>query len=687
MGSIRRLRGLGVAVAAACLLALVVAGSALAAGRPPHRTAKPSLSFKVVVVSNRQILATGKVRPVPARGRVVLQIRRDGAWHQLGQSPLVGHGAYSVRAVVPAGIDDARLRAALYEAQHQRGVSPLRSLRLDKPTSPSTPTGPGVTAPTSSSSPTGPGETTPGSPSSPVGPSEPEGPSEPPVGPAEPPCTPAATSAGSPPATSAGPLSAGSLMATIDRYASRPNHLSGTAESAAAESEFTGALAAAGLKVCEQAFTFPRFTPTAVGLSVEGTDVERAAIAPLLYSGATGPAGTTASLVYIGETENENPLSFTPSKVVGKIVVAKIKYQTNSKALGLAPTIEAAIEDGAAGFVAVTQAVGNYPKWEDTNARTGTGPLPVLSVGKTSGAAVVTAAEAGKTATLTLAAEHIGLSCDRDVWGELEGADPTRRVYVGVPVSSYTPSASEHGTGYAIVVGLARLYASLPKSQRPETLVFIGLGGHEIGWLGLQALLASPEGSYLKEADAYIHLGSALGAPEAEEQPPGSGTIVTLTKADKTGRLHDSENPLLVPGVIEDFEAAGAKAPETPPFTASGGEQTNAFAAGIPTASFSGASLFFHTAGDTPSTIDQSILTRQADAFRRVVDRITAIPAGKLKAENMVAAQHGAEIAANGAAAKRTPANPTLGAVRETANALAEGGVGGPAATPVAACG
>ncbi len=650
----RKLRGLGVVLAAFGLLALVLTGSALAGGRAPYRGAKPSLSFKVVVVHNRQILATGYAHPVPARGRVVLQLRRKGAWHRLGQHPLVGHGSYSVRAVVPAGIAKARLRAALYEGKRRRAVSPARSLRLAKPTSPSSPSPP----------------------SPPVAP----------AGPTEPPCTPAATSAGSPPAAPAGPLSADSLMATIGRYASRPNHLSGTAGSAAAESEFTGALAAAGLKVCEQAFTFPRFTPTAVGLSVEGTAVDPTAIAPLLYSGATGPAGTTAPLVYVGETKNEEAVAFAESQVKGKIVVAKIPYQTNSKALGLDPAIEAAVEDGAAGFVAVTQAVGNYPKWEDTNARNGTGTLPVISVGKTSGEEVITRAQEGKTATLTLAAEHTGLSCDRDVWGELEGADPTRRVYVGVPVSSYTPSASEHGTGYAIVVGLARLYAALPKSERPETLVFIGLGGHEIGWLGLQALLSSPAGAELKEADAYVHLGSALGAPEAEEKPVGSGTIVTSTKADKTGRLHDSENPLLVPGVIEDFEAAGAKAPETPPFTASGGEQTNAFAAGIPTASFSGASLYFHTAGDTPSTIDQSILTRQADAFRRVVDRITAIPAGKLKAENSVAAQHGAEIAANGEAAKRTPANPTLGAVRKTANALGEGGVGGPAATPVTSC-
>ena len=473
------------------LLALVVAGAALGAEHAPHRAPKTTLSLKAKVVRNRQILATGKVRPVPDRGKVILELRRDGAWHRLGQSPLVGHGSYSVRAVVPAGIDDPRLRAELLEGKKRRAVSPVRSLHLARPKStPTSPQPPSTTAPPSTATP--PATT-------------------------EPPCTPAHTAA-APAATPAGPLAAGSLMATIDAYAALPNHLSGTANSAAAESQFTGALAAAGLKVCEQAFTFPRFTPTAVGLSVEGTTVPAAAIAPLLYSGATGPAGTTAPLFYIGETKNEEAVSFTKSQVEGKIVVAKIPYQTNSKALGLDPAIEAAVEDGAAGFVAVTLAVGDYPKWEDTNARRGTGTLPVLSVGKSSGEPVIAAAETEATATLTLAAETAGTSCDRDVWGELEGADPSRRVYVGVPVSSYTPSASEHGTGYAIVVGLARHYASLPKSQRPETLVFIGLGGHEIGWLGLQALLASPEGSYLKEADAYVHLGSALGAPEAKEE-------------------------------------------------------------------------------------------------------------------------------------------------------------------------
>ena len=124
----RNVRGPAVAAVALGVLALVLASSALAGGRAPHRSAKPSLSFKVVVVRNRQILATGKAHPVPVRGRVVLQLRRNGAWHRLGQHPLVGHGSYSVRAVVPAGIAKARLRAALYEGKRRRALSPARSL-------------------------------------------------------------------------------------------------------------------------------------------------------------------------------------------------------------------------------------------------------------------------------------------------------------------------------------------------------------------------------------------------------------------------------------------------------------------------------------------------------------------------------------------------------------------------------
>ena len=174
------------------------------AARSPQRTAKHTLSLKVAVVdSNRHILATGTAHPVPEVGWVALQSRRGGSWRRLGRHRLDGNGVYAVRAGVPGGVGQERLRTELYQGKVRRAISPVRTLRFKQPTSPSTPNGPGTTTPTS--------------PSSPVAPVTP-------AGPAEPPCTPAATSAGSPPAASDGPLSAGSLMATIEklRLASQP---------------------------------------------------------------------------------------------------------------------------------------------------------------------------------------------------------------------------------------------------------------------------------------------------------------------------------------------------------------------------------------------------------------------------------------------------------------------------------
>jgi hypothetical protein len=629
-------------LATAVCLALIGAGAGLAnagaaqaaRGHDAHRHSAPnapkvSLAVRVQPAGSDHVVAEGKVTPTPAKGSVALQERHAGSWRRLAGGSLRG-SSFDLRADLPGDDTSASLRVALLEGGRQAAVSPVRSVRVARPAPTPTPSTPPATTP------------------------------------------PAGTT--TPPAPPVDPLSASSLMATIDSYAALPNHLSGTANSVTAENEFQANLVAAGLTPGQQAFTFPRFAIKSVGLSAAGTPVPAAAVAPLLYSGTTGPAGVTATL-FDGGTAAATP-AFTASQVEGKIVVVSVPYEHNSKAVGLYPAIETAVEGEAAGLIAVTQTVGDYPKWEDVNARDGTGKLPVLMVGKRSGAAVITAAAAAEQGTLTLDAETTGVSCERDVWGELEGAEPSRRVFVGVPASSFTPSASEHGTGVAIAVGLARYYASLPKSERPETLVFMALGGHEVGWLGLQALLASSQGNWFREADTYVHLGSALGAPVATEEP--DGTIHTTTTPDPTGRLHDSENPLLEHSIIEDFEEAGVPTPETQPHTASGGEQTNAYVAGIPTVSFSGASLWFHTAGDLPSTVDPTILTKDADGFRRAVDTITAIPPGVLKAEN----HHAEELGAAVNAAEREPVNPTLGA----GGVLGTGGEGGPGATPVAQC-
>jgi hypothetical protein len=616
--------GRAMVLAATALTFLCIATEIGAAASGPAPSVAPPrilLSVPAELGSDAALVARGRAIPPPTHGRVVLQFRDGGSWRALGAVPL-REGRFEISRSLPPQVRETRVRALLFEGARRTAAS--SALRVHVRARPAKPQ-PRPPAPAPAPAPA--------------------------------------------PGPSVDPLSEAALMATVQSYASLPNHLSGTANSAAALAEISGQLAAAGLKLGEQPFTYPGFLPTQVGLSAGGASVPAGAIAPFLYSGTTTSGGVTAPLFYGGNG------IYDKTKVAGKIVVVSLAYQNNSKPVNFETALERAVEGNAVGLVAVTQGVADYPKWQDSNARRGTGPLPVLMVGKRSGAAVIEAAEQAKSGSLTLAA-NTATACDRDVWGELEGAEPGRRVFVGVPASSFTPSASEHGSGVAILLGLARHYAAIPKSQRPETLIFIAVGGHEIGWLGLQALIASSYGSWFTGADAYVHLGSSLGAPKAEEL--GSGEINTLSIPDPTGRLHNSENPLLEPAIVEDFAAAGVPTPNTPPFTASGGEQTYAFAAEIPIASFSGASLYFHTAGDLPATLSPSILAGDAEAFRRTVDTITALPPGQLRAENTLAAQHGTEINA----AERAPNNPTLGA----GGPLGTGGEGGPPATPVAQC-
>ena len=615
-----RVRRALIVLALACSVASAAgAGAAEARSAPSPQPPRISLSVPAQVSSGAKLLVKGKVTPTPGRGWVVVQLRDGSRWRALGSTAL-SDGRFEISRKLPSDLRETRIRALFFEGERRRATSSAQRVRVREPR-----------------------------------PSPQPSPLPPTPAPLAPPLE--------------DPLTEAALMATVQRYSSLPNHLSGTANSAAALAEVSGALAAAGMQIGQQAYTYPGFLPTQVSFSTGSTIIPAAAIAPFLYSGTTAPAGVTAALF------DGNDGVFDKSKVAGKIVVASIAYQANARAVHLETAIEAAVEGGAVGFVAVTQGVGDFPKWQDTNARTGTGPLPVVMVGKRSGEAVIEAAESGKSGTLTLTA-NTATACDRDVWGELEGADPSRRVFVGVPASSFTPSAAEHGAGVAILLGLARHYAALPKSQRPATLVFIAVGGHEIGWLGLQALLGSSHASWFEDAEAYVHLGSALGALTASEE--ANGEIVTNPVPPVSTALYNSENPLLEPAVGELFAAAGVPTKTNEPFIVSGGEQTTAYAAGIPIASFSGSDLWFHTAGDLPATLSPKILAADAAAFRATVDRITALPSGLLRAENALAAQHGSEINA----AQRAPTNPTLG----SGGSLGSGGVGGPPATPVAQC-
>jgi hypothetical protein len=441
------------------------------------------------------------------------------------------------------------------------------------------------------------------------------------------------------------PLSASALQQNVDVYGALPNHYTGTPYDALELGVIKRELAADGLKLGQVSYSFPENVPTRVGLTVGSVHEPASALAPEQYSGVTGPRGVSGQLYYGGNGTGDL------SAGAGKIIVF-----SGGSVLG---AVEAGAAAGAKAIVAVSPGVEDFPAWEDINSRDGTGSVPVLYVGKDTGASVVSAAQAGQSANVLLQAAE-GTAVDSDVWGVLPGKDPSRRIFVATPSSSMVPASSERGSGDAAVLGLARHYAELPRSQRPVTLVFLFTTGHEVGFLGLDALIRAT-GSFFTGQDAFVWLGSGIGNPTTTEGPNGVLTVSPLPSP--SGGLHYSENPL-IEALFPDFFAGGVTVPTTAAHISTAGEQVSAYADGVPTIGWTGGSIFFHTTADLPGTVDPTLLAEESQGFRNVIDALAAEPAGAVQAANGGAAALGAQINPF----TRDPNNPVLGAA----------GVGGP---------
>lgn len=441
------------------------------------------------------------------------------------------------------------------------------------------------------------------------------------------------------------PLSAAALQANVNVYGALPNHYTGTPYDALELGVIERELAADRLQLGQVTYSFPQNVPTRVALTVGSVREPASALAPEQYSGVTGPRGISGQLFFGGNGTGD--LSAGAGKIIvfsGGNVLAAVK---------------AGAAAGAKAIVAVSPGVEDFPAWEDINSRNGTGSVPVLLVGKQTGASVVTAAQAGENANVVLQAQ-LGTARDRDIWGVLPGKNPSRRIFIATPSSSMVPAASERGSGDAAVLGLARHYAELPLSQRPVTLVFLFTTGHEVGFLGLSALIRAT-GSFFTGQDAFVWLGSGIGNPTTTEEPNGQLTVSPVP--NPSGGLHYSENPL-IEGLFPDFFAGGVTVPTTAAHISTAGEQVSAYTSGVPTIGWTGSSIFFHTTADLPNAVDPTLLAEEADGFRNVIDALAAEPAGAVEAANGEADALGAQINPF----TRDPSNPVLGAA----------GVGGP---------
>jgi dienelactone hydrolase len=394
----------------------------------------------------------------------------------------------------------------------------------------------------------------------------------------------------------------------------------GTAGGAAAHRWFADRLADAGLRPRTQRFDVPVFKVRKASLTVDGV---RPAVFPLHYSGVTPKAGITAPLVDVGAG---TAADFATADVAGKIALIHSPMGP-ARPLTLESAMTGAIAGGALALVAALDGPGNLIPPPNTHYQAAPGPLPVLLLGWEDGESLRD--RTGATATFVLDAEVVTRATD-NVYAVVPGTGPGV-VVIGTPLNGWFNTASERGSGIAVLLEVARRTAA--GAAPAQTVIFAGFGGHEIEGGGLARFFECFDDGAVT---AYLHLGATVAGRTFVETPDG---VVALDVNEPRRAIYVSENPLLLGFVAQSFgpQFTGQAIRPSPGGVGNPGEQADAYALRIPNAAISGNSLYFHTTGDTPDTTSQALLRPMSNAYDQLLQSLLATDPATVRAANAVA--------------------------------------------------
>jgi hypothetical protein len=182
-------------------------------------------------------------------------------------------------------------------------------------------------------------------------------------------------------------------------------------------------------------------------------------------------------------------------------------------------TMQPAIGAGAIGYVGVLLGYPGDCRYYvpyDGRAR----PIPGVYVAGREATALREAAARHAQVRLEVDADR-GTTSTRNVVGELPGADD-EWVIVGTHHDAPWASAVEDGTGIALLLAQAEVWASVPRERRPHRLVFVASAAHMSDGAGTRAFIDRHR-AMLERTVLEVHLEhAALDAPGAEAPPPGT---------------------------------------------------------------------------------------------------------------------------------------------------------------------
>jgi hypothetical protein len=368
------------------------------------------------------------------------------------------------------------------------------------------------------------------------------------------------------------------LAEVIEAYDAQGNHRTATAVDNGSAEWLAGLIRPSGIEPSLETFPVARIDPLPCYLRIAGRRIEGV---PLFDGGFTGPDGVHGTLGPLGSgadivlVETEPFTLIEPRKELGG-------------------PIPEARRGPHKGVIILTR--GSRPGLFVLNApsfKTPFGP-PALQISSAESEWVKARAQERAEVSLVAPVERTTTQAI-NVTARITGSEPSLApLIVTTPRSGWWDCASERGGGLACWL---EAIEALAAARPARDCLFVAFSGHEIGFLGIDAYLATRP-DLAKRAHAWIHIGANIGAPRQPNQVHVSDASLESLIAAALGKQGLGIDNKAEPGSVPRGEAGTIHR---------GGARYVALVTGT--------EVFHNTADRWPDAVDIAVVARYARAF------------------------------------------------------------------------
>ena len=346
------------------------------------------------------------------------------------------------------------------------------------------------------------------------------------------------------------------------------------------------------------------------------------------------PAAGEGALVFVGRG---SAAELANIDVKGKIAVVNVVPDDSlfaAREKGVARELE---KRGAVGVINAVESPGNLLYYDN---RYGCDAAPCFLVGGDDGAflesVIGRAAKAGKQVRMGLALkaeERPNLTAWNGV-ATIPGKSK-EVVIVNAHADAWFDGADDNADGLAVELGLADYFARR-KEKPARTLVFMISGGHHTAVGAAAFIKAHPdiiENTVLVMNLEHLAQINVTQAARLDPSAPG-GYAAGFWTANTTETTKQAGAVNATPFVWELMGKASKRygvVTSYEPTPSAPGDLGSYIRAGLPSAQLISSEVYYHSSGDTPSTISVPGLERAAAFYAGFIGDVAKAPRGKLK--------------------------------------------------------